>query len=179
MGRKHKKTNTLKATFCWGSLFLGFTSTSRLVSLLGAGAGAGARALLSSSSIGFTSGADAGALTNSALWTGGFLLLFFGKWSWDLISLGVTSTPRLASLGARSGAGTLRSAPSTGVSQALALLLGALWTGPVMSSLLSFFRWLFAPYSNISSKALLCYTLLANEFTRNRKFLKQRKITVS
>ena len=73
-----------------------------------------------------------------------------------LLSLGVSSTLRLVSLGLRSGADALRSVPSTGVSQALALPIGALLTGLVMSPLLSSGNLLFALYSNISSEAVLC-----------------------
>ena len=73
-----------------------------------------------------------------------------------LLSLGVSSTLRLVSLGLHSGADALRSVPTTGVSQALALPIGALLTGLVMSPLLSSGNLLFALYSNISSEAVLC-----------------------
>ena len=62
------------------------------------------------------------------------------------LSLGVPSTLRLMSLGARSGTDTLCRVPSTGVSQALTLLLDALLTGLVMSPLLSAGRLLSAFY---------------------------------
>ena len=56
------------------------------------------------------------------------LLFSSSRRSWATLSRGVPSTRRLVFLGAWSGTGALRSVPSTDVSQALALLLGALLT---------------------------------------------------
>ena len=127
-----------KLTFLWASL-LGFASTLRPASLFGAGAGAGAHALLNASSLGGTSGTSAspGALSTGPVTS----------------SLGLPSHPGWRPLALAPGTG----APSTGVSQALALFVAL--SRAVVSRAMALFSALLQSVS-IRPLALLCCAVL-------------------
>ena len=109
-----------KLTFSWGSPSLEFASAPRLASFL-------AYDLVMAPSVALPRPVLAQVLTlvlSLAFFKPAMsFLLSFSRCSWGFLSLGVASTPRLASLGACSGTGAFRSAPSTGVSQMLVLSL--------------------------------------------------------
>ena len=149
--------------FSWAALCLGYLHAPKLASVLGTGAGARACALLSASSTGDTSGTS---VPPGALLIGPVMSLLSLAGDHGVLYGYTSTTSRLASLGAHSWYWCFSGAPSTGVSQTLALFValsvdgvsgGALWrrfsnpTGVVPPALL-FWQVILRPSKLCSSR---------------------------
>ena len=109
-----------KLAFSWAALCLGYLHAPKLASLLDTGAGARACALLSASSTGSTSGTS---VPPGALLIGPVMSLLFLAGDHGVLYGYTSTTSRLASLGAHSWYWRFSGAPSTDVSQTLALFV--------------------------------------------------------